>query len=104
MAPSSWLSDRMSTSSAVSASRSVTARPVDAGCSHRRPVGAEDVVELALVVTLALVEPLDDEHARHAEVATREAAVAGGGDGDAPCGHLAAADLVPGLGVDHGDR
>ncbi len=55
MASSSWLTDGMSTSSAVAASRSV------AVLTLAHAVLAEDVVERGLVVALALGEAADDQ-------------------------------------------
>ena len=56
-------------------------------------VVAEDVVELRLLVTLALGEVLEHEHARQAELATRERAGPRGRHRDAPVGHDATTQL-----------
>ena len=80
------------------------------GRERRSPIGsgagavvAQDLVQLRLVVALAFAQPLDDEHARHEELAARVLAPAAGPDGHAPGGHDAAGDLLAGLGVDDRD-
>src|SRR5208337_3680830 len=84
------------TRSLVTASRSATGSGAGA-------VVAQHLVELRLVVALALVEPLDDEHARHEELPSRVLAAPAGPNGHAPRWHDAAGDLLSGLGVDDGD-
>src|SRR4051812_14751508 len=97
MAPSLWLTDGMSTSSAVNASRSVTPSRGDA-------VLPQHLVQLRLVVALAFLEALDDQHARETELAALELASPGAGHGHAPRRHGTAADLLAGLDVDHRHR
>src|SRR4051812_9693231 len=94
----------MSTNEAVAAKRRRPLLIARAARSDSDAVAAEDVVELGLVMTLALGEPLDDEGARQPEGAARELAEAGALHDDAPRRHVAAADLVARLGVDHRDR
>ncbi len=73
-------------------------RPSGPGVAARRsPIGSgagavvpQDLVQLRLVVALPLAQPLDDEHARHEELATRVLAPPAGPDGDAPRRHDAA--------------
>src|SRR5437764_11679935 len=95
MAASSWLTERMSTSSALRARRSVTVG------SHRDAVVTEGVVEAGLVVSLPLAEPPDHQHARDEELAARVLPSPGRADGHTPRRDDATADLVARLGVDH---
>src|SRR5258705_8533848 len=98
MARSSWLTEGMSTNSAVSARRSVIRS------SGRDAVLPEDVVELELVVLLALRQPLEDQRARQAELAAREALRPRRLHDDGAFGHIAPADLLARLAVDDRDR
>src|SRR5690606_30304443 len=65
-------------------------------------VVAEDVVEGRLVVPLALLQTLEDQHGREPERPALELLGAGAADGDAPVGDAASADLLAGLDVDDG--
>ena len=71
--------------------------------SHRHPVGAQDVVELGLVVALALGQPLSTSTHGQVELATGEVPPTAGLDGHRPRRHVAPAQLVAGLGVDDRD-
>ena len=96
---SSWLTDAMSTSSAVSWSRPSAALAHAGG-----PVLAEDLVQHRLVVTLAGRQVAHDEHARQEELTARVLLAPHRADGDAPRRHVAAPELVSRPGVDHRDR
>ena len=97
---SSRLTEGMSTSSAVSARRSVTG-PAQVA----RAVVAEHVVELGLVVALALGRAglMTSTHGRP-NSPPGNVAGPGGRHRDAPRRDDAPADLLAGLGVDHRDR
>src|SRR5947208_1554748 len=93
MAPSWWLTEGISTSSAVKANKSVMGSDHDA-------VVAEDVVE---VLALAGRDAADDQRARQPELAARELAPAAGLHHDRAGRHHSSAELLAGLGVDHRD-
>src|ERR1700722_11875114 len=87
MARSEWLSEGMATRSAVAARRSVTV----GDASGAGAVGAQDLVQLCLVVTLALGQPLNHEDARHEELAPGVLAAPAGRHRHRPGGHHPAA-------------
>ena len=88
MAASSRLTDGMSTSSAVRASRSgaaaASSRRGRPAASGGQAVAAEHVVELALVVAVAPGEALDHEHAGEANSPPAKVRGSGGADRHAP--------------------
>src|SRR5439155_10595185 len=93
MAPSWWLTEGISTSSAVKANKSVMGSDHDA-------VVAEDLVE---VLALAGRDAADDQCARQPELAARELAPAARLHDDRSGRHHPPPDLLAGLGVDHRD-
>src|SRR5271154_3278047 len=95
-AASFLLGEGMAIRSRVAARRS----PIGSGA---RPVVPQDLVQLCLVVALPFAQALDHEHTRYEELAARVLAPAAGPDGNAPRRHHAPGDLLPRLGVDHGD-
>src|SRR3954470_18234620 len=95
MARSSRLTDGMSTSSAVSASRSVTRTSRDGDARL-----AEDLVD---VLTVAGLELADDQRARQVELAARERLLALGAHHDAVGRDHAARHLLAGLRIDDRD-
>src|ERR1700689_4032834 len=90
------LGDGTAISSRVAARRS----PTGSGAGAVVP---QDLVQLCLVVALPFAQALDHQDAGDEELAARVLAPAAGPDGHAPRRHHAAGDLLPGLGVDHGD-
>ena len=96
---SSWLTEGMSTSSAVSSSRPASRRAhAEAPCSRRMSFS------MRLVVALAGRQMAHDQHARQEELAARVLLAAHGADGDAPGRHVAPPELLARPGVDHRDR
>ena len=65
---------------------------------------AQEIVELALVVSLAGLESLDHEHAREAELTARERPRPRCLDGHATRRHHSPTQLLAGLGIDDRDR
>src|SRR6516164_523398 len=65
------------------------------------PVVTEDLVQREPVVLGPLGQPPEHEHARHAEVATGEAADPAAADADRPRGRLAPGEFRAGRNVDH---
>src|SRR5487761_1660071 len=90
----------MSTSSAVRASRSTPGLTPTLRQSCRDAVGAEDLVQLRLVVALPLAEPPQHDDARQEEFAAGQLPAPHGADGDAPGRDDPAPEVGTGLTID----